>query len=274
MRIVREPAVAGMFYPSSQTKLRKEIESLFGDTETQKKYKGILGVIAPHAGYTYSGKTAALAYSLLRDQNFKRVIILSPSHREYFPGISGYSGDAYKTPLGEVDVDKDFIDKLVAGEQIIFKGQNGHRGEHALEVQLPFLQSVLKEFKIIPIVMGDQRKIFCEKLAKKIFELLDDSTLIIASSDLSHFHSKNKALILDKIVEDKIIQLDDSGLIESLDSNECEACGGGPISVMLKIAKLREMKVEILAHSDSGDVTGDDTEVVGYLSAIFFKESF
>jgi AmmeMemoRadiSam system protein B len=180
---VRPAQVAGYFYPSNPDKLRKDINLLLDVTKPKEKFERIFGIVAPHAGYVYSGKTAAHAYNLLIGKKFKTVVIISPSHSEYFPGISIFEGDAYETPLGILKVDKDFREKLLTDDETIFKGYEGHKREHALEVQLPFLQSVLQDFKIIPTVMGDQSKRNVDTLAKKLAELADDETLIVASSD-------------------------------------------------------------------------------------------
>ncbi len=182
MKIVREPAVAGMFYSASSNKLQRDIEDLFNQVDLTESFDQIIGIISPHAGYVYSGKTAVYAYSTLKNKTYKRVVVISPSHREYFRGISVYNGDAYKTPFGEIDVDKEFVSKLIENEKLIFSGINGHRNEHALEVQLPFLQTVLRNFLLVPIVMGDQRKIFVDSLAEKLSNIIDEETLIVASS--------------------------------------------------------------------------------------------
>lgn len=272
MKTVREPAVAGMFYPSSPTKLSAEIKEHLDSALLKKSYQKVLGIISPHAGYAYSGKTAAHAYKTLENKNYKTVVVISPSHREYFPGISVYNGDAYKTPLGEIELDEEMIAKLIADKSYIFEGINGHRSEHALEVQLPFLQIVLRGFKLVPIVMGDQRKSFIDTLAEKLAQVIDDETLIVASSDLSHFHSKAEADKLDSKVEKRISNFDYEGLLSDLENQKCEACGGGPIAVLLKTAELKGIhNVEVLSRTDSGDTTGDNTEVVGYLSAVVFS---
>src|SRR3970040_2304230 len=185
MQYIRPAQVAGYFYPSDPVKLRNEINVLLDKSKPTEKYEKIFGIVSPHAGYVYSGKTAAFAYNQLKDKNYKRVVVISPSHSEYCPGISVFEGDAYETPLGLLEADKDFIAKLVNGNKIIFRGFEGHRKEHALEVQLPFLQSVLNNFKIVPIVMGDQRKMFVDELAKSLAKVFDDETLIVASSDMS-----------------------------------------------------------------------------------------
>jgi MEMO1 family protein len=272
MQYIRPAQVAGYFYPSDPAKLRNEINLLLNTSKPKENFNKILGIVSPHAGYVYSGKTAAYAYNLLRDKNIKTVVVISPSHSEYFPGISVFEGDAYETPLGLLEVDKEFVDKIVNGSKIIFKGFEGHRNEHALEVQLPFLQSVIKNFKIVPIVMGEQRKEYVDELADALAKTIDDETLIVASSDLSHFHSKQEANILDSVVADRIQEFDFEKLQGDLEKHNCEACGGGPIAVLMKAASLKNYKHSAVLHrSDSGDVTGDNSEVVGYLSAVIYQ---
>jgi len=269
--MIREPAVAGMFYPASQAKLEKEIQHMLAETQSSEQFENIYGIVVPHAGYMYSGKTAAYAYNAISNKNIKTAVIISPSHREYFPGISIYSGGGYKTPLGVVSVNKEMVAKLTSEKSYIFEGLNGHRAEHALEVQIPFLQSIYPEIEIVPIVMGDQRKSLVDFLAEKLADVINDENVIVASSDLSHFHSKNNAYALDSIVAQRITEFDYNGLQSDLDAKKCEACGGGPIISLMKAAALRnKKKSKVLARTDSGDVTGDPTGVVGYLSAIIF----
>ncbi len=273
MNYVRPAQVAGHFYPSNPDKLRNDINLFLDVTRPKEKFERIFGIVAPHAGYVYSGKTAAHAYNLLIGKKYKRVVIISPSHSEYFPGISIFEGDAYETPLGILKVDKNFREKLLTNDEIIFKGYEGHRREHALEVQLPFLQSVLQNFKIVPIVMGDQSKRNIDKLAKKIAEVADDETLIVASSDLSHFYNKSQADKLDSIVEKRVRDFDFDSLQTDLETRTCEACGGGPIIALMKAANLKNVNHSmVLSRTDSGDVTGDNKEVVGYMSAVFYGD--
>jgi AmmeMemoRadiSam system protein B len=273
MHYVRPAQVAGHFYPSNPDKLRKDINLLLDVTKSKEKFERVFGIVAPHAGYIYSGKTAAHAYNLLVGKKYKTVVIISPSHSEYFPGISIFEGDAYETPLGMLKVDKEFREKLLTDDEIIFKGYEGHRREHALEVQLPFLQAVLQDFKIIPIVMGDQSKRNIDTLAKKLAEAADDETQIVASSDLSHFYSKSQADKLDSVVEKRVREFDFESLQFDLESHTCEACGGGPIVALMKAANLKNIRHSmVLSRTDSGDVTGDNSEVVGYLSAVFYGD--
>ncbi len=268
---IRHKQVAGYFYPAEKDKLQKDIALLLQAAKTEKSFNKIFGIVSPHAGYIYSGKTAAYAYNLLKDKNYKIVIVISPSHAEYFPGVSIYDGDAYETPLGLVEIDQQMVNKLIENSKIIFRGIQGHRKEHALEVQIPFLQSVLKDFKIVPIVMGDQSKIFVNELSEKISKVVDDETLVVASSDMSHFYSSEEADRLDSIVEKRINDFDFENLSKDIDRHECEACGAGPIIAMMKAASLKNINDSlVLNRSDSGDVTGDKTEVVGYLSAVVY----
>lgn len=273
MSYIRPPQVAGYFYPSNPEKLRKDVKLLLDVTKAKEKVNNIFGIVSPHAGYIYSGKTAAYAYNLLIGKKYKRVVIISPSHSEYFPGISVFEGDAYETPLGMLQVDKEFSNRLETDNGVIFQGFEGHRREHALEVQLPFLQSVLEDFTIVPVVMGDQSKKNIDTLAKKLAEVADDETLIVASSDMSHFYSKSKADLLDSVIEKRVREFDFESLQNDLDYRNCEACGGGPIVVLMKAAKLKNIQHSMVLHrSDSGDVTGDEKEVVGYLSAVFYGD--
>lgn len=272
MKNVRIPAVAGMFYPSSAAKLNDEVSLMLDSCKPQKRFENVSGIVSPHAGYIYSGRTAAYAFNTIAGKNYKTVIIISPSHREYFPGISIYHGDAYETPLGVVPVNDDVRGKLVAGTKLIFAGVLGHRAEHAVEVQIPFLQVALKDFSIVPIVMGDQNKVCINGLAKNLAAVLDDQTLIVASSDLSHYYSKADADRLDSVVEKRISSFDYEGLQADLEAGKCEACGGGAIVSMMKASDMFQAKNSfVLSRSDSGDVSGDNSQVVGYLSAAVFS---
>jgi len=270
---IRHQQVAGYFYPAEKEKLRNDISLLLKVSKPEKTFSKIFGIVSPHAGYVYSGKTAAYAYNLLKDKSYKTVIVISPSHAEYFPGISIYDGDAYETPLGIVEIDQTMSEELVQNSKIIFRGIEGHRREHALEVQIPFLQSVLKDFKIVPIVMGDQSKMFVDHLSEKIAKAANEETLVVASSDMSHFYSSEEADKLDSLVEKRINDFDYEQLLKDLDDKECEACGGGPIAAMMKAASLKKISNSLVINrSDSGDVTGDKSEVVGYLSAVVYRD--
>lgn len=270
---IRPMAVAGIFYDSDPARLRDEISRLLDGAEEIKLNGKIHGLIVPHAGFAYSGNTAAHAYKHLAGSEFRTAVVISPSHREYFRGISVFSGTHYETPLGEIPLDVKLREELVRGERIIESSTRGHGDEHAIEVQLPFLQSVGKKFSLLPVVIGDQRREYCEHLGKKLGEILKGrKALIIASSDLSHFHNSESAEKLDRVVAGRISKFDHDGLMRDLEMEKTEACGGGPIvSAMIAARLMGADRIEMLHQCDSGDVTGEHDSVVGYLSAAILE---
>jgi hypothetical protein len=271
MKNIREAAVAGIFYPASESQLKSDIQFLLNSNKPEQEFNNIVGIISPHAGYIYSGNTAAYAYNVIKGKKYSTVIIISPSHREYFPGICIYEGNAYSTPLGIVEINEKVRNELTIENSFIFKGVKGHKDEHAIEVQIPFLQMVLEDFTIVPIIIGDQRKEYVFRLAEKLSTVINDQTLIVASSDLSHFYNKAEADKLDSQIQRRIESFDYEGLQFDFESKKCEACGGGGIIALMKAADLNgKNKAMVLSHTDSGDVTNDDSEVVGYLSAVVY----
>ena len=273
MNKIRQPVVAGTFYSSDPEKLNQELDVLLATSHPTQIVTSISGIVSPHAGYFYSGRTAAYAFNILRNKNIKNIIIVSPSHRKYFEGISIYDGDAFKTPLGIVEVNKEISLRIMEKSSYIYFGSVEHKEEHAIEVQIPFLQKVLTDFKIIPIIMGSQKGNMVDDLALHLSKVIDNETIILASSDLSHYYSKIEASQLDSVVEKRIIDFDFDGLQSDLENRYCEACGGGPIVAMMKAASLfGSHKSLILKRSDSGDSSGNDAQVVGYLSAVIYGD--
>lgn len=270
---VRAPAVAGMFYSEDERSLRTDLNRMIDSIAPPALSGTVLGLIVPHAGYIYSGSTAAYAYATIRKYTFDTVVLVSPSHREYFNGISVFNGSAYSTPLGIVAVDEVLRDNLVSGDTIIHPSSQGHGLEHAIEVQLPFLQLLFPELKILPIVMGDQRRHYCYHLADRLAGTLADTrSLVIASTDLSHYHKYDEAKRLDEIIINDIGGLNHDKLMDDLESERGEACGGGPaVAVLAASQLLGANRVNILHHCNSGDVTGDRDRVVGYLSAAVIR---
>lgn len=267
MKGKRAPAVAGTFYSEEPDELRLHIATLF-EQVPEKKNTDSAFFIAPHAGYIYSGLTASYLYTRLQKKQFRTIVVISPSHYDYFRGISIYPGTSYETPLGEVVIDKEKADKLIADSKLIRYSEQGHRQEHAVEVQLPFLQYALGDFLFIPIVMGTQDEETIDELADKLQYIIGDDTAIVVSSDLSHFHKKNAANIIDGRLAAHIQSFNHEALYNDLQSGICEACGGGGIvAAMRVISALNKPKPDILHRSDSGDFSGDNSRVVGYLSA-------
>ena len=230
----------------------------------------IRGIIAPHAGYLYSGPTAATAYARLRGSAYEAVVIVSPSHREHFEGVSVFNGGGYATPLGVVPVDSDLRDQLLGASREIHSSGAGHQSEHAVEVQLPFLQRALGTFAFVPLVIGNQTPETCFNLGKAIAGVVRDrNILLIASTDLSHFYSADIAHRMDSIVIDDLRAFDERGLMDHLERGTAQACGGGPaVAVLTALRHLGSSRVDILHYATSGDVTGDYGSVVGYVGAV------
>lgn len=268
---VRPSAVHGLFYPGDPGELRREVDSLLEKAGRGGHDGGrIRGVIAPHAGYMYSGYTAARAYAQVKGRSYGVVVIVSPSHQEYFDGISVFPGDAYSTPLGTVNVNSNVREKLLKSSSIVVASTKGHGSEHAIEVQLPFLQQTLHRYTILPIVMGDQKRELCLHLGDALSTVLgDEDHLLVASTDLSHYYPSEIADRLDSRMIDDIARFDRERLMEDLETGKTEACGGGPtVAVMTALGRLGVSTMEVLYHCNSGDVTGDRHRVVGYVSAV------
>lgn len=272
---IREPAVAGSFYPASPKSLSKQINDFLGAVPPKKIEGEITALITPHAGYIYSGQVAAYAYKLLTDNPFDKVIVIAPSHHVYFRGASIYAKGAFRTPLGLIPIDEDTSQKIMKESTAISFLPQAHVQEHSLEVQLPFLQTVLKDFQLIPIVMGDQNLENCKILSEALYRAIKGKkVLIVASSDLSHFYSYHQAVKLDNGVINRIRNFDPQGLARDIADGTCEACGGGPIiTTMLLAQKMGANKALVLKYANSGDVTGDMSRVVGYLAAVLYRES-
>jgi AmmeMemoRadiSam system protein B len=272
MSEIRHPAVSDMFYSGNPIDLENQLKRFLSSNKCSSEFSDVFGIIAPHAGYMYSGNCAAHAYSALSQKEFETAIILSPSHREYFYGVSIFNGDAYKTPLGLLEIDKELRNELAKDADSILLSKHGHGTEHAVEVHLPFLQMINKEVKIVPMVIGDQRKEVVDELAISLSKIDTTKTIVIASTDLSHFYPKEIASQIDNKFEERINNFEFDELQNDLELKNCEACGGGGVVAMMKAANiLGYCKTEVLSHTDSGDVSDDNSSVVGYLSAVIYK---
>ncbi len=272
---VRESVIAGTWYADSPAELRSAIHAFLQKVPEQRPLGEPLALISPHAGYAYSGQVAAYAYKLLREYQFATVVIIAPSHHAAFRGVSVYDRGGYRTPLGIVPLDHTLIEQLRTRDNTIRCVPQAHAREHSLEIQLPFLQTLMPGFKLVPLVMGDQSYATCQRLADTLAQCLrGKSVLIVASSDLSHYHSYGEAKELDQVIIDHINKFDPQGLSYDLASKRCEACGGGPmVTALLAARKLGGDRTEVLHYANSGDVTGDRSRVVGYLAAAVYKGS-
>ena len=202
-------------------------------------------------------------------------MIIAPSHRYPFKGASIDQKDGYETPLGIIPVDR-ILARDISEKSPLFKYvPEGHAQEHSLEIQLPFLQETLKDFSIVPIIQGSQDPSTCEEMARVLAEVLKGKkVLLVASTDLSHFHSYEQAKILDKKILDRVAAFDEKGLMQDLTQDQVEACGGGPIVTVMKTARLLSAdQAIVLNYANSGDVTGDRSGVVGYMAAAIFRSN-
>lgn len=268
----RSPAAAGKFYPSDPVKLRRQIAELMDRVPQVQVKRRVKGIITPHAGYLYSGFTAAHAFATLRGEKFETVVVVSPSHWEFFSGVSVYPGDAYATPLGMVEINKTLRERIVGEADFMIASEVGHGAEHALEVQLPFLQEILPPFTLLPLVIGEQKREFCFKLGEVLAKVLkDENALLVSTTDLSHYYASGIANKLDMIMMKDVADFNYEQLMSDLEAKHTEACGGGPtVAVMSALKHLGVKNIEVLHHSNSGDVTGDYSSVVGYLSAVAY----
>ena len=276
---VRPAAVAGSFYPADPTELAKMVDGFLAKA-TPPALTGVVALVAPHAGYEYAGQVAAYSYALLKGRKFDRVVVIAPSHYESFGFASVYDGAAYSTPLGQVPVDRAFAAKLAGMSKLIKLSGAGHtptpdKPEHALEDQLPFLQRVLGPFQLVPIVIGDQSYETCRALGLALAKLIQGTnTLIVASSDLSHYHPYNEAVKIDHKTLKAIEEWDYLSMARNFDPsvNVWEACGGYPIiAAMIASERLGASQAKVLNYANSGDTAGDKTRVVGYGAVAFFK---
>lgn len=269
---LRKSIIAGSWYPGDPAKLKTEVAKYLGAAEVNPEKADLLGIVVPHAGYTYSGPVAAYAYKNLAGRGIRTVVMIGPSHRAYFDGAAVYASGAWETPLGAVPVDQELARKLIASDSAaIHDLPKAHAEEHSLEIQLPFLQVVLDPgFTIVPIMMFDHSLASCQRLAQAVAEAVKgrDGVLLLASSDLSHYHPDSEAKKLDKLVANSVERYDPVQLAGDLSSEKCEACGGGPVvAVMLACRFLGADKSIVYDYRTSGDVSGERAQVVGYLSA-------
>ena len=272
---IRESVVAGSFYSSDPVILKKTINKYI-ENAPLKNIENITSLVCPHAGYIYSGQVAACSYKQIKGKEYDCIFIIAPSHSEYFDFNSIFAGTAYQTPLGIVEVDVNrckYLESESGYRDFIKLSGYGHRREHSLEVQLPFLQVCMSKIKIVPIVMGSQSKQNIESLGNSIGKLFKgQNILIVASTDLSHYHPYEVAEHLDNKVLQIIKEFDTKKFIEEFTADELEMCGGGPVAAAMIASKiLGSDSSEILCYNNSGDVSGDKSAVVGYLAAAFYK---
>ena len=261
MDVVRRPAVAGAFYPREASVLQAEVQSYLAAAGHDEAAAGPKAIIAPHAGYIYSGPIAASVYARLAPLRgrVRRVVLLGPAHRVYVKGAAVPSVHAFASPLGDVALDAEALAALRA-LPFVEESDRAHALEHSLEVHLPFLQAVLGDFRLVPVVVGDAA-------AGEVAQVLEslwggEETLIVVSSDLSHYLPYDAARARDRNTVESILRLE-----ARLDPEE--ACGAAPINGLLEVARRRGLRPELVDLRNSGDTAGDRDRVVGYAAFAF-----
>jgi hypothetical protein len=267
---IRRAAVAGSWYPGTAPALAAAVDRHLA-LATREVGGDLMALVAPHAGLMYSGPVAAYAYRLLRDRSFDVAVLVGPSHFVGFDGVAMYRAGGFETPLGVAPIDESCAEALRAASPIFRDHPGAHAREHSLEMQLPFLQRVAPDAKILPLLMGYQTAETARALGDALAVALDGrKALLIASTDLSHYHDAATASRLDAVVIDHVTRFDADGLQHALDLQPEHACGGGPLVAVMRAAKLRGARdAVVLDYADSGDVSGDKSAVVGYLAAAF-----
>jgi AmmeMemoRadiSam system protein B/AmmeMemoRadiSam system protein A len=265
--LVRSSAVSGQFYPASAKKLKGMIRQFLKLASPQEDSGNLIALVCPHAGYIYSGEIAAYSYKLLEGKKIDTVILLGPSHRFSLRGASIWPRGVYKTPFGEVKVNEQMATLIAdSSDSISFKSQ-AHLQEHSLEVQLPFLQVVLQEFQIVPILIGKLSPKAVEEIGQKLAAILKKpGSLLVISSDLSHYHSYDEAAAMDKKTLETIQARDCEKLKGMLNYGEAELCGAMPVILLLETIKQinQPANIRLLKYANSGDTAGTKERVVGY----------
>jgi MEMO1 family protein len=262
---IRKSVIAGSWYPGEEEELSSMLEGFLFNAEKQN-VGSVKVLVAPHAGYIYSGQVAAYAYKQIEGLGYKKVIVLAPTHHVRFEGASIVDKTHFRTPLGDVKISDETFG-LPKESNLIHKVALADEKEHSLEIQLPFLQKVLGKFELVPIIIGDLEDDEIEKLATVLLKHFDDETLVVASTDLSHFYPYDTASEMDNECIDSIVSLN----LEK--AAECEMCGKNPVLIAMAIAKKMGWKTRLLKYQNSGDATGDHTGVVGYASILFYSKS-
>jgi AmmeMemoRadiSam system protein B len=284
---VRHPVVSGLFYPDKREELESSIQRYLERIDEKELAASIteqtgcdplatrpLAAIVPHAGYIYSARVQAHAYGVLKRYELDTVIVVGPSHQNHFQGISVNTDTLYRTPLGDVPVNFEVADALLKSSPHFRMHEDAHLSEHAVEVQVPFIQTVFPGTAIVPVLFGDQNLESAVELYRGLGEVMDripGRYVVIASTDLSHYHSHVDASSLDLTLIEHIRNVDPEGLNAHIEEGRSEACGFAAILTALILSRERGLrKAAILSYTDSGEVSGNRSNVVGYLSALLY----
>ncbi|MEW6074787.1 MAG: AmmeMemoRadiSam system protein B [Candidatus Omnitrophota bacterium] len=275
---IKEPSVSGQFYPSNPTVLKEQLDSFIKKADPKEASGRIFALVCPHAGYQFCGPAAAFGYSLIKGKPYKTVVVIGPSHHYAFSGISVYPKGKFRTPLGDIEIDEEFVSKLLNKEPAVTFDALAFAKEHSIEVQLPFLQAALSDFKLVPVVMGNCSFSECQKLAvllKSAIGIRKD-VLVVASTDFYHGYDFREAKTIDMTTVSYIERMDSSGLFSALQEGKAQLCGGFPVVTTLLLSKAFMCnKVTPLRCTNSAEVTNrmqTGTWTVGYGSLAVYEE--
>jgi AmmeMemoRadiSam system protein B len=271
---IHKPAVSGLFYPGNSSQLKIMMDDFLKPSLKNAENIAPLGIIVPHAGYIYSGQCAADAYSHLKGHEYDTAIILGPAHRVWYPGASVFNNGEFETPLGNLTVDEELAQSLISIEDGADFRPEVFKGEHSIEVHLPFLKYLFPEIKVVPVLLGDMPADSLENFSSRLSSVMaesDKKILLIASTDFSHFYPQNKAEEMDHAGKNYILENDPEGLLRASFQEETSLCGIYPVYVTLKT--LTNFKVNFISYRHSGQVSGDNSSVVGYMSFVLYPHT-
>ncbi|MFH0827313.1 MAG: AmmeMemoRadiSam system protein B [Candidatus Omnitrophota bacterium] len=275
---IKEPNVAGTFYPDNPEALSQMIDGFLAAATPEPIEGDIFALISPHAGYGYSGQVAAYGYKLIKGKTYKTVIVIGTSHQYGFIGVSVYPQGAFRTPLGDLLIDEEFTQKIINKDKQIFFEPRAFEKEHSLEIQLPFLQKTLTDFKIVPIIIGDGTLATCQNLAGLLKSAIGGrrDVLVVASTDMYHGYDYDEADSVDQQTLFFLKNMDAQGLYDGLRGRKCELCGGfGVVTAIMLAKELGHQKLSVLKHTNSAYVTGERIKgrwTVGYTSCVIDQE--
>ncbi len=265
----RSPAVSGLFYPRSPEEVKSMLERFFGMVKPASVPGRIIGIVVPHAGWIYSGLTATHSYAAIREQDRRSFIIIGPNHQGYPSYAAVYPDGFWKTPLGSARINER-LSNVVAGGGNVRRDTSAHSGEHSIEVQVPFLQHMYGEkFDFVPVVLGRQDMEIARMLSDTLNPMIPESVVVV-SSDLTHYESHETVVEKDKIAMNAIESLDVNEFYDVIRKEHVTACGYGAIAVLMNMTRKLGGKIITLHHSTSGEASGDYDAVVGYPSMLAY----